>query len=341
MAVIFQDHKGQHYKVIFNQSSGYQLRIEDKGCDEPFWSQDGPELLDFSITNYCERECSFCYRHADRNGHHITLVEAERVISQAKQIGVLQIALGGGNPNQHPQFIKILKMIRSYDIIPSYTTNGEGLTEDILEATKENCGAMALSVYPPLKDETIRMIRSITGKGIKLNLHIILSTLTYELLISWLTDAPDYLKKINAIIILNYKPMVESQNTMILSHSKVKRFYEAVAKSVGFNIGFDSCSVPGIVTYLKTKKEFIEPCEAARFSAFISEDLKMYPCSFMADTQYYGDLKRDSMLNIWQNNQYFVEFRNALLSKKCDGCNFMDLCLGGCHFMPTINQCIK
>lgn len=86
-------------------------------------------------------------------------------------------------------------MIRSYDIIPSYTTNGEGLTEDILEATKENCGAMALSVYPPLKDETIRMLRSITGKGIKLNLHIILSTLTYELLISWLTDAPDYLKK--------------------------------------------------------------------------------------------------------------------------------------------------
>ena len=196
-------------------------------------------------------------------------------------------------------------MIRSYGIVPSYTTNGDGLTEDILRATKEYCGAMALSIYPPLQDYTISLIKNITEKGIKLNLHIILSTLTYKLLVSWLKTPPEYLKKINAIIVLNYKPIVQSQNNLILSQSEEEIFYKAVSLSEGLNIGFDSCSVPGIVTYLKTKKELIEPCEAARFSAFISEDMKMYPCSFMANTDYYGDLRKSSLIEIWRNNNFW------------------------------------
>lgn len=339
MSIIYQEHRNQHYKVVFNQTTGFQIRIEDVGHKEPFWSEDGPELLDFSITSFCERECPFCYRQADRNGHHITLKDAERVISQAKQAGVLQIALGGGNPNQHPQFIKILKMIRSNDIVPSYTTNGVGLTEDILRATKEYCGAMALSIYPPVQDNTISLIKYITEKEIKLNLHIILSTLTYELLISWLKTPPEFLKKINAIIVLNYKPIVKSQDNLILSQGEEEIFYKTVSMSEGLNIGFDSCSVPGIVTYLTTKKELIEPCEAARFSAFISEDMKMYPCSFMANTDYYGDLRKSSLVEIWRNNEYFISYRDFLKHKGCNHCELRSRCLGGCHFMPQINQC--
>ena len=49
------------------------------------------------------------------------------IVEQAKNAGVLQIALGGGNPNQHPQFVEILRLIREAGIVPSYTSNGEGL----------------------------------------------------------------------------------------------------------------------------------------------------------------------------------------------------------------------
>jgi MoaA/NifB/PqqE/SkfB family radical SAM enzyme len=52
-----------------------------------------------------------------------------------------QVALGGGNPNQHPDFIEILRLTREdYGIVPNYTTNGRGLSDTVLEATRRYCG---------------------------------------------------------------------------------------------------------------------------------------------------------------------------------------------------------
>lgn len=42
------------------------------------------------------------------------------------------------------------------------------------------------------------------------------------------------------------------------------------------------------------KPVFLESCEAARFSAFISEDMIMYPCSFMVNTDMYANLREMS-----------------------------------------------
>ena len=341
MAIICQDHKSQHYKLIFNQDTGFQLRSEYKGYPEPFWSEDGPELLDLSITSYCERECAFCYRSAGKNGKHMAFADVCNVIDQAKSVGVLQIALGGGNPNQHPQFIKILKNIRGNGIVPSYTSNGEEVTNDILQATKEYCGAMALSVYPPVEENFIKLVERIIDMGIKLNLHVILSKLTFDMLMRWLLKTPAWLKRINALIVLNYKPIVKSQNSLILDYGKIYAFYETAAKCKDITIGFDSCSVPGIVTYMNAPKVFVEPCEASRFSAFISEDMKMYPCSFMTGTNRYGDLREHSLLDIWRENESFRSFRKELEGKSCPDCKFADICMGGCHFIPTINQCGK
>ena len=78
----------------------------------------------------------------------MTLDDIESVVKQAKDAGVLQISLGGGNPNQHPQFVEVLRIVRENGIVPSYTSNGEGLTDNVLKATAQYCGAMALSLYP-------------------------------------------------------------------------------------------------------------------------------------------------------------------------------------------------
>ena len=38
-------------------------------------------------------------------------------------------------------------------------------------------------------------------------------------------------------------------------------------------IGFDSCSVSGIVEYMNVNKIFMESCEAARFSAAVNKQV--------------------------------------------------------------------
>lgn len=100
------------------------------------------------------------------------------------------------------------------------------------------------------------------------------------------------------------------------------------------------CSMSGIVQWMKNvKPEFLESCEAARFSAFISEDLKMYPCSFMVGTDFYGDLYSKSLKDIWYASKAFQNFRNRINAHHCEGCQFDAVCKGGCQFLNEINMC--
>jgi radical SAM protein with 4Fe4S-binding SPASM domain len=90
---------------------------------------------------------------------------------------------------------------------------------------------------------------------------------------------------------------------------------------------------------MNANSALLDSCEAARFSAFISEDMKMYPCSFMTNTDSWGDLRTTSLLYIWQNSPAFKNHRAQILNSKCGGCKHYHICNGGCVFMPEINQC--
>ena len=339
--IVVCEHPTQHYKTVFSQKTGFFVRLEDDGCKEPFWSEDGPELIDLSITNYCEKCCNFCYRRANPYGKHMPLSDIEEIVKQAKKAGVLQIALGGGNPNQHPGFSEILKIIREHDIVPSYTTNGEGLSDEVLKATAECCGAMAVSIYAPYDaDYYGALLKRIRNYGIKVNLHAIIRNDTLEMWTRWLGHWPEFLKDVNAVIFLNYKPIGGGwEELMPRGYEKAESFFKAANDCNSVKIGFDSCSISGIVKWMKVPEVLIESCEAARFSCFISEDMKMYPCSFMVSRGCYGDLRNESLIDIWQNNVHFVRFRENELPKKCLGCRHSDVCKGGCRMFEEINFC--
>lgn len=202
------NHPLQHYRTVFNQQTGFFVRKEESGNPEPTWAMDGPELIDLSITNYCERGCKFCYRNTEiKHPTFLGLEEINEIVLQAHDCGTMQIALGGGNPNQHPHFKEILEIIRKHEIVPSYTSNGDGLTKDILTATADFCGAMAISFYPPYSEEHYEnMLKKIREFGIKTNIHAIIRNETLDMWKKWLTKPPPFFKYVNAIIFLNYKP---------------------------------------------------------------------------------------------------------------------------------------
>lgn len=340
-SIITTYHASQHYKTVFNKKTGFFVRKEDQGFSEPFWAYDGPELLDLSITSFCRRECPFCYRQANHEGHHMALDDVELVLSQAKDAGVLQIAIGGGNPNQHPYFVKILQMIHEYGMVPSYTTNGEGLSDEILQATKKYCGAMAISVYSPYNVSYYKnLIKRVSSLGIRVNLHIIINTDTYEHILKWLRDPSLLFNRVNAVVFLNYKPVIKDKDLSIKDDKLWKTLFKLISECTSVKIGFDSCSIPGIVSHMDSVPDcLLEACEAARFSAFISEDLKMYPCSFMANTNLFISLKDQPLLKVWRESVVFKTMRNKIMNNSCVDCKFECICHGGCALFPEINNC--
>lgn len=344
-AFIVKRFPSEHYTAVFNPNSGFFARVEDNGHDEPFWSEHGPELLDIAITNWCDKGCSFCYRKSDESGSHISLENYEEIIRQAQAMHVFQVALGGGNPNQHPHFPEILRLTREkYGIVPNYTTNGHGLTPPVIQATAKYCGAVAVSAYPPY-EETTEAIELLRSNGITTNVHFILTSKTVDTAIEWLHHPPAFLEKANAVVFLNYKPVGRfADEKLLLNKSpRVEEFFKlATSGRKPFRIGFDTCTITGLARFGNAPEISVEGCDAGRFSLFVSEKMEVYPCSFMVEAGYQGiPLKGSSLADIWRSHEGFKQIRAKHAGKGCADCTTPRQCLSGCPLFPKMNLCPK
>jgi organic radical activating enzyme len=96
-----------------------------------------------------------------------------------------QVALGGGEPTSHPEFVEVLKAFHELGIEPNYTTNGMWATNiefkidepeiELLSATQKYCGGVAVSCHPHLKSYWEHAALLYHAYKIKLNFHIIIS----------------------------------------------------------------------------------------------------------------------------------------------------------------------
>ncbi len=342
--IVLVDKKESRHFYFFNKNNGLSIRAEYEGEEEPFWSIEGPELIDISITNYCEKECSFCYRNSSVQGKHMSLEDFKSVLEQLIETHTYQIAIGGGNPNQHPNFVEMLRMAREdYGVIPSYTTNGTGLSREVLKASKDYCGAVAVSYYEPIH-EFLSALEKLKSSDIKTNIHFLLTSESIPKAINILENSPQYLEGVNAIIFLNYKPVGKNPTSdLLLKNTPLLNDFINKVKNHDmrkYKIGFDSCSISGIVENLRFDSRFIESCESGRFSAFISEDMKLYPCSFMDPTTNGINLKEIRLHEAWVNAKEFKDMRSKLNNNACKNKYSCELqCHGGCPIYEEINLC--
>lgn len=166
--------KDKNYKGIYLNGKTLRLALNPK---KPILELDYPEFYDVKITDYCTGKCPYCYQNSMPNiAHYNNIVSKIQSFfgKMSENEKPFQVAIGGGNPNQHPDFIKSLEVFNEMEITPNYTTNGIGLTSKILKATKKYCGGVAVSTHEHLKKHWIKAI-NLLYNNTKLNLHHIIS----------------------------------------------------------------------------------------------------------------------------------------------------------------------
>lgn len=110
-----------------------------------------PELIDIKITDFCPRKCHFCYQGSGPTGRHSNWENSYGFLNALQELGVFEVAIGGGEPTAHPHFAQILQEFRSHGIVPSFSTRDLSWLKDptrwrsILEAG----GSFAYSVDEP------------------------------------------------------------------------------------------------------------------------------------------------------------------------------------------------
>lgn len=105
-----------------------------------------PETVDVKITQKCAIRCRYCYQDSLPNDGHADPELAFKIIEGFDQ-PPYGLALGGGEPCQHPDLPEILKGIRERGTVPSYTTAGHVLNDKIAEATNKYAGSVAMTYH--------------------------------------------------------------------------------------------------------------------------------------------------------------------------------------------------
>ena len=348
--MIMKMRKENAFISYFNERTGEYIRtgiIEnsvDTGRD-PFMSS-FPELLDIGIMGHCKHgKLGLCQKagvECYQDGLHACNqnMSLEDFAWIAEQCGgeTYQFALGGcGDPDQHEHFEEILKICHEKGIVPNFTTSGLGMTEEIAQLCKAYCGAVAVSWYR--SSYTDRAIKLLLDAGVKTNVHYVLSKDTIE-------EAFERLERgfgadINAVVFLLHKPVgLGTKEQMITPDNE--RFWELLdfinAYDFPFKIGFDSGTVPAILSLEKIDGKLLDTCEGARWSAYISADMKMMPCSFdNQQNRWTVDLRDHTIKEAW-DSIVFEEFREHF-RLSCPDCDRREICMGGCPIVPEITLC--
>lgn len=340
------------FMTFFDEKTGKYLRTgviasgKDTG-EDPFMSS-FPELLDVGIMGHCKHGMSGlcvkagvqCYQdglHSDLP--NMRLQDFKEIVSQCRG-RTYQFALGGcGDPDQHEEFEEILTVCREAEIVPNFTTSGLGMTESIARLCYEYCGAVAVSWYR--SRYTLDAVNFLTAAGVKTNIHYVLSKNTVAEALRLLKNRR-FPEGINAIIFLLHKPVgLGLHNSMITrDNEEFASFIQYISSGAAhYKIGFDSCTIPALINHTDIIDiDSLDTCEGARWSAYITADMKILPCSFDNQEQRWAvDLRTYSIEEAW-NSREFEDFRNRLRTA-CPDCESRKRCMGGCPVRPEIVLC--
>lgn len=270
-----------NYKAVWYNSKTLRIALDP---NKPITELKYPEFADIKITDSCEGNCDLCYMNSTSKGKHAT-----DIVKKTKDyFGKLtenqrpfQVALGGGEPTSHPEFLDVLKAFYDLGIQPNYTTNGmwsrtmsESERELLLNTTKQYCGGVALSCHPHLIQYWEAATELFLKYKIRLNYHIIISD---KESIDYFKEIYDkYKGRIDYFVLLPLgKQGRATNNTKDIDWEYFIKMFHDNEKDIAFGANFYPylCKNPG-----KFNVSLYEPEIMSKFIDY--KDMSIYPSSF-------------------------------------------------------------
>ena len=114
MSVLGQ-YKNGNYTVTILQD-GTKIRYNELD----FFNPEKPESMDVKITNRCNIGCPMCHENSTCDGKHGDIMNLPFFDTL---LPYTEIAIGGGNPLSHPDFIPFLEKLKERNLISNMTIN--------------------------------------------------------------------------------------------------------------------------------------------------------------------------------------------------------------------------
>lgn len=118
-------------KVIEEKKNIYQI-LKQRAFEKKRLFQ-----VQIDITHACDAHCNFCFQGNTHciQGTELTLDEYDSIFRQLKEMGVLYIAISGGEPFYRNDAVEIIKLAKKYGFLVTIVTNlhipDEGVIEEL------------------------------------------------------------------------------------------------------------------------------------------------------------------------------------------------------------------
>ena len=121
MQAIGKIKNGNYWKILFDDGTIIKYNKLDNLTPEY------PDSMDVKITNKCDKGCIFCHENSKPNGEHGDIMNAKFIETL---LPYTELAIGGGNPLEHPDLEAFLEKCKSLKLIPNMTVNQKHFMKD-------------------------------------------------------------------------------------------------------------------------------------------------------------------------------------------------------------------
>ena len=231
-----------NYKAMFVGGKTFRFAINP---DKPISPLEYPEFSDVKITSFCMGRCPYCYQDSDLESSH-----SDKLLEKIKDFygpmtqnqRPFQVAIGGGEPTSHPDFVKVLELFASLGIVPNYTTNGMfslnmpyDERETLYNMTKKVSGGVAVSCHDHLEMYWKFAVERFVERNIKTNLHIIISD--EKSVIQFREIYDEYKDSVDHFVLLPYQVMGRATQKTI-DYEALKRHSPENTDKIAFGADF-------------------------------------------------------------------------------------------------------
>ena len=313
---------------------------------------DAPLEVHLALTERCPAACEGCYLDAQPgSGAEADRAALESDLEQLAQMGVFEVAIGGGEALLHPDTLPIIDKVIEVGMVPNLTISGFGLTSTIARQLAAKVGQVNVSFdgpehvgvrrwrTTPLFERTIRVLRD---AGVRVGVNTVLT----RGLIPHLADMATHLHAlgIEEWQWLRYKPAGRAQQNFE-EHRPTPEQLEglwpqllSLEAATGLRFRIDCALVPFLAHHAPPiealERLAVSGCSAGDTLWSRGADGRFTPCSF-AHHQNLGDGWAGDPISGWTHAPTLTSWRQRATDPPapCASCDYQHICRGGCRIV--------
>lgn len=307
-----------------------------------------PTKVFLQLTRYCNLACTHCWSDSGKaRPRELNSIEVRDLLKQMASMGCFVLNLGGGEPLGRRDFAEVIEQANQLGICVNISTNATMATKSIasrLGKLKINSFRVSLAGGNEKTYDSIRVTPSYRRavRGISnlrsfcpdadLYFHTLLQRHNHLDLPSIIRQAEKL--EVKRIVFSLAMPVGRASGEgrqQILSPEEAHRAVVLLQNlRSNTNVKID---IEGLVPPDSHQRRPFNSfgCECGQMYCHISSEGVVAPSGFISDLMPCGNIRKNSLYDIWNSSQVFKSFRSNSGDKRCRACPHYEYCRGGCR----------